>query len=452
MSILESVGPKLLEGALAIVNKLNEHQFEAYFAGGAVRDLLLGRTVSDIDLVTSASPEEVERLFDRTIPVGKQFGVVVVVIDSTPYEVSTFRSEGGYLDGRHPTQVCFTDSRHDSLRRDFTVNALFLNPVNQEILDYVNGRQDLESQVIQTVGPPEQRFQEDKLRVLRAVRFACQLGFEIDAETYSQIQKYAAELGQVSWERIRDEVLKILTGPDPARGLRLLLQCGILAAILPEIAAMDGVPQPPEFHPEGDVFKHTCLMFELSEGLGDTLALGILLHDVGKPPTFAVKERIRFDGHVEVGARIGEEICRRLRLSNEQTEEVIDLIKNHLRFMNVEEMRESTLKRFIRKENFDQHLQLHRLDCLASHGDLSSYNFCQKKLKELNQEAIRPDPLINGDDLIKLGLKPGPVFSEVLTAVEDLQLEGKLGSKKQALDWVQRKYPATQQVTDEHGH
>lgn len=440
MSLLQRIDPTLLNGALTIVKVLHEHGREAYFAGGVVRDLLLGRKVSDIDIATSAPPEEVERLFEKTIPVGKQFGVVVVVVDAVNYEVTTFRRESGYLDGRHPTEVTFTDARRDAMRRDFTVNALFLSPLTGEILDWVGGREDLERKVIRTVGPPAERFQEDKLRVLRAVRFACELGFEIDGETRRQLEHYADQLTQVSWERIRDELLKILTGPAPGRGLPLLLECGILAVILPEVAAMKGVPQPPEFHPEGDVFEHTRLMFELSRGWSDTLALGILLHDVGKPPTFSVKERIRFDGHVEVGAKMAEEICRRLRCSSEQTEEVVDLVQHHLRFMHVHEMRESTLKRFLRKTNFDKHLELHRLDCLASHGDLSSYQFCRTKLEELSQEVIRPQPLINGYDLIDLGLKPGPVFSEILTKVEDLQLEGGLTTREEALDWVKKNY------------
>ena len=443
-TLLQGVDPVLLDGALTIAKRLNEHQYEVYFSGGAVRDLLLGREgISEIDLVTSAPPEEVERLFERTIDVGKQFGVVIVVMDSTQYQVSTFRQESGYLNGRHPTEVSFTDSRHDALRRDFTVNALFLNPFNQEILDYVKGREDLDRKLIRTVGPSARRFNEDKLRILRAVRFACQLGFEIDPETYREVQNFAEKLTEVSWERIREEVLKILTGPAPAGGLRLLLDSGLLRIILPEVATMRGVEQPAEFHPEGDVFEHTCLMFDQAERVDETLALGILLHDVGKPPTFSVKERIRFDGHVKMGVEMAERICRRLRLSNQQTEEVKDLIEHHLHFINVKEMRESTLKRFLRKENIDQHLELHRRDCLASHGDLSSYEFCQNKLKELDKEAMRPQPLINGDDLIRQGFKPGPLFSEILTTVEDLQLEGKLTSKEQVLEWVMKKYRMT---------
>ena len=440
MSLQLRVEPHLLKGALNIVRTLHDQGHEAYFAGGAVRDLVLEKSLSEIDVATSASPEEIEQLFPKTIPVGKEFGVVVVVQDSRNYEVTTFRQDSGYEDGRHPTQVSFTDARHDVERRDFTVNALFFNPFSEEIIDYVKGREDIKRKLIRTVGSPESRFQEDKLRILRALRLACQLDFEIERKTYQQVQHYASEVTQVSWERIRDEVLKILTGPDPARGLKLLFDSGILAVILPEVAAMHDVQQPPQFHPEGDVFKHTCLLFKLSEKLSATLSLAILLHDVGKPPTFTVKERIRFDGHAELGAQMAEEICRRLRLPNQQIEEVVDLVKDHLRFIHVQEMRESTLKRFLRKENFDEHLELHRLDSLASHGNLSSYDFCREKLDEMSEEAMRPKPLINGHDLIHLGLKPGPLFSEILGAVEDLQLEGNLSGKEEALAWVKEHY------------
>lgn len=440
MSLQEQVDPHLLEGALAILKTLHDQGHEAYFAGGAVRDLLLEKSISEIDIATSASPQEIEQLFPKTIPVGKQFGVIVVVQDTNNYEVTTFRKEADYVDGRHPTRVSFTDARHDVERRDFTVNALFLNPFTEEVIDYLNGREDLERKLIRTVGPPQSRFQEDKLRLLRALRFACQLDFEIEGQTYQQVKEHASQLTEVSWERIRDEVLKILTGPDPSRGLKLMSDSGILEVILPEIAAMRGVQQPPQFHPEGDVFVHTCLMFELSQERSETLALEILLHDVGKPPTFIVKERIRFDGHADLGAKMAEEICRRLRISNQQIEEVVDVVKDHLRFIHVQEMRESTLKRFLRKSNFSDHLELHRLDSLASHGKLSSYHFCQEKLEELSQEAMRPKPLINGHDLIGLGLEPGPLFSEIMSAIEDFQLEGKLSSKEETLDWVRKHY------------
>lgn len=440
MSLQERVDPHLLKGALAILKTLHDQGHEAYFAGGAVRDLLLEKSISEIDIATSASPQEIEQLFPKTIPVGKQFGVIVVVQDTNHYEVTTFRKEADYVDGRHPTRVSFTDARHDVERRDFTVNALFYNPFTEEVIDYLKGREDLERKLIRTVGPPQSRFQEDKLRLLRALRFACQLDFEIEQQTYQQVKEHASQLTQVSWERIRDEVLKILTGPDPSRGLKLMSDSGILEVILPEIAAMQGVQQPPQFHPEGDVFVHTCLMFELSQERSETLALEILLHDVGKPPTFIIKERIRFDGHADLGAKMAEEICRRLRISNQQIEEVVDVVKDHLRFIHVQEMRESTLKRFLRKPNFSDHLELHRLDSLASHGNLSSYHFCQEKLEELSQEAMRPKPLINGHDLIRLGLEPGPLFSEILSAIEDFQLEGKLSSKEETLDWVKKHY------------
>ncbi len=440
MSLQDRVDPHLLKNALAIVKTLHDQGQEAYFAGGSVRDLLLEKSISEIDIATSASPQEIEQLFPKTIPVGKQFGVIVVVQDTNNYEVTTFRKEGDYVDGRHPTQVSFTDAQHDVERRDFTVNALFLNPFTEEVIDYVKGREDLERKLIRTVGPPKSRFQEDKLRLLRALRLACQLGFEIEQESYQQVKEHASQLTQVSWERIRDELLKILTGPDPSRGLKLLFDSGILEVILPEIAAMHGVQQPPEFHPEGDVFVHTCLMFELSQERSETLSLEILLHDVGKPPTFTIKERIRFDGHADLGAKMAEEICRRLRISNQQIEEVVDVVKDHLRFIHVQEMRESTLKRFLRKTNFSDHLELHRLDSLASHGDLSSYHFCQEKLEKLTQEAMRPKPFINGHDLIRLGLEPGPIFSEIMSAVEDFQLEGKLSSKEETLDWVKQHY------------
>lgn len=440
MSLQERVDPHLLKGALAILKTLHDQGHDAYFAGGAVRDLLLEKSISEIDIATSASPQEIEQLFPKTIPVGKQFGVIVVVQDTNHYEVTTFRKEADYVDGRHPTRVSFTDARHDVERRDFTVNALFYNPFTEEVIDYLKGREDLERKLIRTVGPPQSRFQEDKLRLLRALRFACQLDFEIEQQTYQQVKEHASQLTQVSWERIRDEVLKILTGPDPSRGLKLMSDSGILEVILPEIAAMQGVQQPPQFHPEGDVFVHTCLMFELSQERSETLALEILLHDVGKPPTFIIKERIRFDGHADLGAKMAEEICRRLRISNQQIEEVVDVVKDHLRFIHVQEMRESTLKRFLRKPNFSDHLELHRLDSLASHGKLSSYHFCQEKLEELSQEAMRPKPLINGHDLIRLGLEPGPLFSEILSAIEDFQLEGKLSSKEETLVWVKKHY------------
>ena len=405
-----------------------------------MRDLLLGADIADIDIATSAAPDVIEKLFPQTVGVGKQFGVIVVVLDQTNYEVTTFRSDSGYDDGRHPSKVEFSDARQDALRRDFTINSLFLNPLTGEVIDYNGGREDLARRLIRTVGRPEETLKEDKLRILRAIRFACQLGFEIEADTYLHLDRFADQLRRISWERIRDEVLKILTGPDPGRGLKLMFDTGILDTILPEVAAMDGVAQPPQFHPEGDVLEHTRLLFSRSRCRSRTLALATLLHDVGKPPTFTVKERIRFDGHAELGAEMAGTICRRLRLSNDVVDEVVDLVKDHLRFIHVKEMRESTLKRFLRRDNIDDHLELHRLDCLASHGDLSNYDFCCEKLLKLGEETLRPDRLINGRDLIELGLEPGPLFSEILNTVEDRQLEGSLISREQALDWVETHY------------
>ncbi|MFQ5739511.1 MAG: CCA tRNA nucleotidyltransferase [Acidobacteriota bacterium] len=438
--LVDSIEPKIRAGALTIVGKLRQHGEEAYFAGGVVRDLLLERKISDIDIATSASPDQVQSLFETTVQVGKQYGVVVVVLDSINYEVATFRRESRYLDGRHPSQVSFAGRREDASRRDFTVNALFLNPFTGEIEDDVDGRTDLERRLIRTVGQPARRFEEDKLRILRAVRLACQLDFEIEAETWAQVKKCSDRLTQVSWERIRDELLKVLVGPDPARGLQLMLRSGILGVILPEVAAMQGVEQPPQFHPEGDVFVHTCLMFQLARQLDPSMALGVLLHDVGKPLTFTVRERIRFDGHAEVGARMADRICRRLKLSGTQIKEVVALVKHHLRFIHVQEMRESKLRRFLRMENFHKHLELHRLDCLASHKNLSTYEFCLHKLEEMSAEEMRPAPLLDGHDLIAIGLSPGPIFSEILKAIEDLQLEGRLQSRRQALEWIRSAY------------
>ncbi len=435
-TLLDALDPPLKAGAIEIVERLRAAGHVAYFAGGVVRDSLLGRPVSDIDIATSAEPEAVERIFQKTIPVGRQFGVVIVVLGALSYEVTTFRSEGSYLDGRHPSKVAFSDALQDAYRRDFTVNALFMDPTSGEVLDYVGGRQDLEDGLLRTVGDPAARFEEDKLRVIRAIRFACRLGFRIEPATWAAVRAFAGRLRQVSWERVRDELLKIVTGPHPDRGMRLLLDSGILERILPEVAAMDGVEQPPEFHPEGDVFVHTCLMLAQANQPSPTLAMAILLHDVGKPPTYTVRERIRFDGHDSIGAEMAETICRRLRLSNEQVENIVDLVRCHLRFIHVFDMRESTLKRFLRKENIRDHLELHRLDCLSSHRDLSAYHFCVAKLDELSREQISPPPLLTGHDLIAAGLTPGPIFSQILGELEDLQLEGQVVSREAALEWL----------------
>ena len=438
LDLLKNLEPELLRGATRITSKLREADHEAYIAGGAVRDLMLGRSVGDLDVATSALPEAVESLFPVTIPVGKQFGVVIVVENGINYEVATFRAEGDYSDGRRPDRVEFVDACTDVRRRDFTVNGLLLDPFCEEILDYCEGRKDLEAKVIRTIGKPADRFGEDKLRLIRAVRFAGQLGFQIEPQTWEELKNQAGDIEQVSHERVRDELLKMLTAEHADRGLHLLLESGLMVVILPEVAAMVGVEQPPQFHPEGDVWVHTCLMFTLVSNPSPTLALGILLHDVGKPPTFRVRERIRFDGHAEVGADLTATICRRLRVSNQQLGSVVELVRQHLRFMHVQQMRESKLKRFLRQESFDEHLELHRVDCLASHRDLTAYNFCRQKLDELSEEQIKPPPLLTGHDLIALGLEPGPRFKELLSALEDRQLEGEVKSHEEALDWVRK--------------
>lgn len=428
---------------------LREAGHSAYLAGGCVRDFLLDREPSDYDVATSARPEEVMGLFPQTYAVGAQFGVVLIPVlqdgpdgapDNYAIEVATFRSDGRYTDGRHPDQVQFSsDARTDVQRRDFTINGLLLDPVTQEVLDYVGGQEDLKDQIIRTIGDPRERFAEDKLRVLRAVRFAARFGYRIEPATFHAIREMASQIHQVSRERIRDEVLKMLTEGRARRAFELLDQAGLLEQVLPEIKRMEGVQQPPQFHPEGDVWIHTLMLLEgLPAGCSRTLALGTLLHDVGKPPTFRVApDRIRFDGHAEVGTRMAEEICRRLRLSNDETEQVCALVANHMRFGEVKRMKQSTLKRFLRMPRFEEHLELHRLDCLASHRDLGLYEFAKESLHDTPPDQIRPQPLITGDDLIQAGYKPGPQFKEMLTAVEDAQLDGSITTKEEALSLVE---------------
>jgi poly(A) polymerase len=436
--------------AMRIVQTLRANGFSAYLAGGCVRDLLLGRDAADYDVATSATPREVMGLFPQTYAVGEQFGVVLVPIrcgaregerDNYTIEVATFRSDGAYSDGRHPDQVQFsTEARLDVQRRDFTINGLLLDPVTQEVLDYVGGRRDLERSVIRAIGDPRLRFSEDKLRLLRAVRFAARFDYAIEEKTFAAIRELAPQLHQVSQERIRDEMLKMLTEGQARRAFELLDQTCLLEQVLPEVKKMQGVQQPPQFHPEGDVWVHTLMLLEgLPAGCSRTLALGALLHDVGKPATFRVAaDRIRFDQHDEVGTKIASEICRRLRLSNDETAQVCALVANHMRFGNVLRMKESTLKRFFRLPRFDEHLELHRLDCMSSHRDLELYNFAREKLSSLPAEQIRPQPLITGDDLIAAGYRPGPQFKELLTAVEDAQLDGTISTREEAMELVRR--------------
>ncbi len=449
---------ELKRGAGCIVETLRERGFQAYLVGGCVRDLLLGREPKDYDVATNATPEQVMSIFPETYAVGAQFGVVLVPVGKADMsgnasvegssrtgvvEVATFRSDIGYSDGRHPDEVRFSqDPREDVARRDFTINGMLLDPLSGEVLDYVGGREDLKERIVRTIGDPEQRFGEDKLRMLRAVRFAARFEYVIEPATFAAMRKLAHEIRAVSRERVRDELTRMLTEGQGRRAFLLLDESGLLRHVLPEISAMKGVEQPPEFHPEGDVFVHTLLLLEsLPHPCPMTLAWGALLHDVGKPPTFRVAERIRFDDHVEVGVKMAEEICGRLRFSNDETAQILSLVDNHMRFGHATRMKESTLKRFLRLAEFDEHLALHRADCLASHRNLATYEFVRQKRAEIPPEKMRPSPLVTGDDLIAAGYVPGPKFREILSSVEDAQLEGRLSSRDAALEFVRREFP-----------
>jgi len=430
-----------------LIRTLRDHNHQAYLVGGCVRDVLLGLEPTDYDVTTDATPDQVMRIFPETYAVGAQFGVVLVPVRddaNSTVEVATFRSDVGYSDGRHPDQVRFSKSAQEDVeRRDFTINGLLFDPVKNEFLDFVGGRKDLEAGIVRTIGRADLRFTEDKLRMLRAARFAARFGYTIEAETFAAIQKLAAGIDQISRERVRDELTKMLTEGHARRAFLLLDETGLLQNVLPEISAMKGVQQPEEFHPEGDVFVHTLLLLEnLPKPCPPTLAWGALLHDVGKPPTFRIApDRIRFDNHVDVGVKMAEEICRRLRFSNDDTEQILALVANHMRFSHVSQMKDSTFKRFVRVPHFDQHLELHRLDCRASHRNLASYNLTRERIAATPPEAIRPAPLISGGDLIAAGYPPGPRFKEILAQVEDAQLEGRLQSKESALEYVRREFP-----------
>ena len=428
--------------AAEIVRRLRAEGFQAYFVGGCVRDLVMGREPKDYDVATDATPDEVVRLYPESLTVGAQFGVVIVPREEGNVEVATFRSDGRYDDGRHPAEVRYARTpQEDVRRRDFTINGLLFDPASQEVLDYVGGQADIRARRLRTIGDPVARLSEDRLRMLRAVRFAARFGFALDTAAMAAIQNLASQIYEVSAERVRDEILKILTEGQARRGFELLEVTGLLREVLPEITALRGVAQPPEFHPEGDVWIHTLLMLDGLRDPTPTLALGVLLHDVGKPPTFTVRERIRFDNHVEVGAKMAEAICARLRLSARETERVVELVRHHLRFKDFPRMKRSTQLRFLRMEGFAEHLELHRLDCLSSHGDLANYELARKLLEETPAEEIKPQPLLRGDDLIGQGYTPGPLFKTILQTVEDAQLEGKLHSRDEALRLVAEQFP-----------
>ena len=423
--------------ARSIVAELRSRGRLAWFVGGCVRDLLLGRAPKDYDVATDARPDEVMRLWPGSEQVGAKFGVVLVNRDGATVEVVTFRSEQAYHDGRHPGEVRFeTDPRKDVQRRDFTINAILLDPFSGEVIDYAGGRLDLAAGIVRAIGDPAARFEEDHLRMLRAVRFAARFGFTIEPTTMAAMQRCHADIARISAERIREELTRILTEGGPRRGFELLDETGLLVDVLPEVAAMKGVAQPPEFHPEGDVWTHTLLMLDALDHPSVTLAWGVLLHDVGKPPTFRVADRIRFDGHVELGVTMAERILTRLRSSIEEIDQVLALVANHMRFSHVHEMRESKLKRFLRMPRFEEHLALHRLDCLSSHGDLTNYRFALERFQSAEPEQLRPPRLLTGHDLIAAGYRPGPQFSKLLDMVEDAQLEGAIRTREEALELV----------------
>ena len=438
------VTPRELANSICDTLQRNGHQ--ALLVGGCVRDLLLGREPADYDVTTDAPPERVIELFPESIAVGAQFGVVLVPRDGVKVEVATFRSDVGYSDGRHPDRVVYSKApEEDVQRRDFTINGLLMRHDTVEILDFVGGQADLHAEVIRAIGEPDRRFAEDKLRMMRAVRFAARFEFEIEHKTFAAIRRHAGAVTDVSAERIREELTKLLTEGAGRSGFDLLDKSWLLSVVLPEIAAMKGVQQPPQFHPEGDVWTHTLLMIEgLPAGTSPTLAWGVLLHDVGKPPTFRpasqTGDRIRFDHHVDVGVRMAEALCRRYRFSNEETEQIVALVANHMRFGAVDQMRTSTLKRFVRLPHFEEHMELHRLDCLSSRRNLDSYGAVQRFLAETPEKEVRPQRVLTGTDLSEMGYIPGPLFSEILKAVEDAQLEGQIATKGEAEEFVRRKY------------
>jgi poly(A) polymerase len=445
------------QAAKSIIERLRSRGYAAYFAGGCVRDLLLDRTPQDFDVATNARPDVVLDLFERTFSVGAHFGVVLVAEGADGREilteVATFRSDGAYSDGRRPDSVRFSDSaEEDVARRDFTINGMLLDPllltpgdgVDEAILDFVGGRADLAAGLVRAIGDPALRFEEDKLRMLRAVRFAARFDFEIEPATAAAIHARAAGIAQVSRERVREELTRMLTEGHARRAFELLDSTGLLAEVLPEISRMQGVEQPPEFHPEGDVWTHTLLLLEkLEPGLPATLAWGALLHDVGKPPTFRrAPDRIRFDGHVEVGVRMAEAICRRLRFSNEDAAQILSLIQNHMRFGDVQRMKQSTLKRFLRLPRFDEHLALHRMDALSSFGDLTLYNFARRHYETTPAEQVRPTLLVTGKDLIEAGYRPGQEFKAMLAAAEDAQLEGRIHTTQEGIALIAKMFAA----------
>lgn len=426
--------------AIDIIGKLQEKGHIAYLAGGCVRDMLRGETPKDYDIATSALPEEITSIFTKTREVGVHFGVVIVIVNNQAFDVATFRNDGSYKDGRHPEEVTFSTPQDDTARRDFTVNGIFFDPISEKYIDFVEGKSDIDKKVIRAIGEPNLRFQEDHLRLLRAIRFAARFDYNIEAETWNSIKSNASGITKISKERIRDELTKILLNENRVLGFDLLVESGLMEHIIPQILQLKGCEQPPQFHPEGDVFVHTRLMLSLlKDAPSIELVLSVLLHDIGKPATYSFDEeadRIRFNGHDKLGAEMSEQILRDLKFSNSIIEDVVQMVANHMTFKDVQKMRQSKLKRFMSRSTFNDEIELHRVDCLGSWGGLDNYDFLNKKMVEFANEPIIPQPLLTGKDLIELGWSPGPDLGQTLNSVQDMQLEGKLNSKDEALDWV----------------
>jgi poly(A) polymerase len=438
---------RINEEAIKVISKLQQSGYLAYFAGGCVRDLLRDEIPTDYDIATNALPEQVTALFNKTRSVGAHFGVIIVISGEFVFEVATFRNDGSYGDGRRPETVEFTSPEEDVLRRDFTINGIFYDPIKDLTIDYVNGQDDIKSGTVRAIGNPESRFKEDHLRLLRAVRFAARFDYKIEENTWAAICSNAKEIKNISEERIRDELSKILVDPQRVQGFDLLMESGLMEAILPEIIDLKGCEQPPQFHPEGDVFVHTRLMLTLlKEDPSLSLVLSVLLHDIGKPATFSYDEeadRIRFNGHDKIGSGMATTILRRLKYPNKIIEEVTEMVDNHMTFKDVQKMREAKLKRFMARSTFEDETELHRVDCLGSWGGLDNYDFLNQKRADFDNEPIIPPPLLTGNDLIEIGWNPGPELGKILTKVQDLQLEGSLSTKVEALDWVNSNHPTS---------
>lgn len=440
----------MLVTARSLVERLRHAGHIAYWAGGCVRDLVRGKVPKDVDIATDARPEEVQQLFRRTYAVGAHFGVIVVLENDFQFEVATFRSDGAYLDGRHPAEVHFSSPEEDARRRDFTINGMFFDPPNDAVIDFVGGRADLSARMVRAIGDPGQRFAEDRLRLLRAIRFATVLEFEIEPATWDAIVNAAENIVTISAERIREELVRIFLSPQRLRGWDLLDASGLLKVVLPEVAALKGVQQPPQFHPEGDVFQHTRLMLSLlPNDVSVPLVFSVLFHDLGKARTATVDEtgRIRFSGHDKLGAAMTDELMHRLRFSRAEIEATVEAVEQHMIFKDVPRMRVARLKRFMARPHFTDELELHRVDCLGSHGMLDNYEFLVRKQEEFANEPIIPPPLVRGDDLIALGLKPGPQFGEILEAVETRQLEGVLRDREEALEFIREEVERRKQLS-----